>query len=101
MGKIIDHISVHDQFEANRDSITQAQLAHLVLMLGHGFSGSKKAPPRTQPREFLPYPDFKGKHQEGTGPDKATEFVLTEVGRQRRLPIYILVALMTSADSQR
>ena len=98
LGKIFDHIAAQEQHAANRDSTTQAQMAHLLLMLGHAYSGSKKAAPRTKPREFLPYPDFKGKDQEGKGPDKATTFVLSEVARQRRIPPYVLVALITSAE---
>ena len=98
IGRLVEHINTREQYEANRDSITQAQMAHLLMMLGHAYSGSKKSPPRVQPSSFLPYPEFRGAEQEDKGPDKATQFVLSEVGRQGRIPAYVLVALMTRAD---
>ena len=98
IGRLIDHIDTREQYEANRDSITQAQMAHLLMMLGHAYSGSKKSPPRVQPSTFLPYPDFRGKEPEDKGPDKVTRFVLSEVGRQGRIPPYVLVALLSRAE---
>ena len=98
IGKCIDAVDNLEQHQANRDSMTQAQTTHLLLMLGHAYSGSKKAPPKAKPVDFLPYPKFKGARDEHSGPDPTTQFVLTEVARQRRIPAYVLAALMTRAD---
>ena len=89
---------MHEQHSANRDSITQAQMATLLLNLGHAYSGSKKAPPKIKPKDFLPYPDYKGLDKETDGPDQSTRFVLSEVARKRMIPAYVLAALMMRAD---
>ena len=86
--------------EANRDSVTQSVMTDLMLKIAHGFSGSKKRPPKTRPMDFLPYPNYKPPGADSDEADEPTKFVLAELVKQRRLPIYVLKAMMGRAQDQ-
>ncbi len=94
LSRVLDWCALHEKHAANRDSITQAQMAHLLLNVAHGFSGSKKAAPKARIQDFLPYPQYKGPDKESDGPDEATRFVLSEIARKGQIPAYVLAALM-------
>lgn len=99
--KALDFVSDIEQREANRDSITQAQMTDLLLKIAHGFSGSKKAPPRTLPKDFLPFPKYRAPSQELDEADQPTKFVLSELVKRFQLPVYVFVALNGRAADSR
>ena len=95
---VLDHITMQEQHNANRDSISTAQLNVLLLNVAHGFSGSKRKPPDVKPKDFLPYPDYKGPNEMLDGPDQPTRFVLAELAKSNRIPAYVLVSLSKPAS---
>lgn len=90
----------HEQSQANLDALPTARLTQILLQIAHGFSGSKRAAPKTKVQEFLPYPDWRPSSADAEGPDQPTKFILTELGKQRRLPVHVLTGLLTSAERQ-
>lgn len=91
-------IDDREQAQANLDALPTARLTQLVIQIAHGFSGSKRAAPKTKVQEFLPFPDWRPATAEADGPDQPTRFILTELGKQRRLPIHVLTALLAPAE---
>lgn len=91
--KALDYVNDLDQQEANRAAITEAQVADLILKVAHGFSGSKKAPPKTKPRDFLPYPNYRPPAAETEEADQPTKFVLSELIKRFEIPVYVFTAL--------
>ena len=89
-----------EQSQANLEALPTARLTQILLQIAHGFSGSKRAAPKTKVQEFLPFPDWRPSTAEADGPDQPTRFILTELGKQRRLPIHVLTALLTPAERQ-
>jgi hypothetical protein len=90
----------HEQSRANLAALPTARLTQILLQIAHGFSGSKRAAPKTKVQEFLPFPDWRPSTTEAEGPDQPTRFILTELGKQRRLPVHVLTALLTPAERQ-
>jgi hypothetical protein len=95
---VLREIDDKEQAAANTQALPTARLTQLLLQIAHGFSGSRKPAPKTKVQEFLPYPEWKPRASEAEGPDQPTRFILTELGRQRRLPGHILTALLTPAE---
>lgn len=89
-----------EKAHANINSITAAQLTNLVLQVAHGFSGSKRAAPKTKPDSFLPFPGWRPAGTEAEGPDQPTRFVLTELLRARRIPMHVFAALTAPASER-
>lgn len=89
-----------EQSQANLEALPTARLTQILIQIAHGFSGSKRAAPQTKIQEFLPFPDWRPSSMEADGPDQPTRFILTELGKQRRLPIHVLTALLTSAEQR-
>lgn len=86
--------------QANIHSISTAQLANLLLRVAHGFSGSKRAAPKSKPDNFLPFPGWRPAGTEADGPDQPTKFILSELLRGRRIPIHVFAALTTPASQR-
>lgn len=86
------------KLQANVDSVAVARLTHVVLQIAHGFSGSKRAAPKTKPENFLPFPEWRPGSAQADGPDQPTKFVLSELLRGRRIPIHVFAALSTPVE---
>lgn len=85
---------------ANINALPVARLTQILIQIAHGFSGSKRAAPKFELKDFLPFPDFKPSSQQADGPTPGTKFVLTELGKQRRIPMHVLTALLTPVEQQ-
>jgi hypothetical protein len=97
---VLHELVQQEQAKANEDALVTARLTHLVLQVAHGFSGSNRPAPAVGVKDFLPYPDWRPSYASPVdqGPDQATKFILTELGRKHLIPIHVLAALMTSPD---
>lgn len=95
---VLTQIDNKEKAEANIYSVTTAQLTHLVLQVAHGFSGSKKPPPKSQPTNYLPFPNWKPAESKQVGVDDSTRFVLVELVKQKALPMHVFTALVTPPD---
>jgi hypothetical protein len=84
----------------NTESVTTAQLTTVLVKIAHGFSGSKSAAPKVQPRDFLPFPDWKPASDVADGPDAPTKFILSELVRTRCIPLHVYAALATGATGR-
>jgi hypothetical protein len=89
-----------DQALANLHATPVAQLTQILIQIAHGFSGSKRPAPKMELKDFLPFPNWHPAGHQADGPDSATKFVLSELGKQRRIPIHVLTALLTTAERQ-
>lgn len=98
--RILTYLDHQDQAQANLDSISTARLADLLLKVAHGFSGSKKAPPKTEPKDWLPFPKYRVESQKAEEADAPTKFILSELAHKFAIPIYVFVALNGRASDQ-
>ena len=98
--KALDYVTDLDQQSANRDSVTQAQVADLLVKIAHGYSGSKKPPPKCTPKDFLPYPNYRPPAAETDEADPPTKFVLTELVKRFMIPVYVFTALNGRKDDR-
>jgi hypothetical protein len=85
---------------ANTQSVTAARLTTVLIQIAHGYSGSKRPAPKVQPRDFLPFPDWKPTAAVSDGPDGPTKFILSELVRTQCLPLHVYAALATAATGQ-
>jgi hypothetical protein len=97
---LLRQLDDHEQSQANLQALPTARLTQIVLQVAHGLSGSQRASPKTKVQEFLPFPDWRPSSAEAEGPDQPTRFILTELGRQRRIPIHVLTALLTPVEQR-
>ena len=97
---VLRQLDDQEQSQANLAALPVARLTQIVLQVAHGFSGSKRAAPKTKVQEFLPFPDWRPSATEADGPDQPTKFILTELGRQRRIPVHVLTALLTPMEQR-
>lgn len=97
---VLREIDDREKGQTNLQALPVARLTQIVLQVAHGFSGSKRAAPKINTRDFLPYPDWRPSASQADGPEPGTKFVLTELGRQRRIPIHVLTALMTPVEQR-
>lgn len=81
-------------------ALATARLCQIVVQVAHGFSGSKRTAPKVSPKDFLPYPNWRPATEGADGPDQPTKFILSELGKQRLIPIHVMVSLMTPPDRQ-
>lgn len=95
---LLRQIDDHDCARANTHSVTTARLTGVLIQVAHGFSGSKRPAPKIQPREFLPFPDWKPEAATADGPDAPTKFILSELVRTRQVPLHVYAALAASAS---
>lgn len=93
-------IDDRDKALANLTALPVARLTQILIQIAHGFSGSKRPAPKLEIKDFLPYPDFRPASHTADGPDAGTKFILTELGKQRRIPIHVLTALLTPVEQQ-
>lgn len=99
--RVLRELDQREQAEANTNAVTTARLAQLVLQVAHGFSGSKRPAPKVSAKDFLPYPNWRPSTADASGPDQPTKFILSELGRNRQLPVHVVAALMTPAEQDR
>lgn len=99
--RVLRELDQREQAEANTNAVTTARLAQLVLQVAHGFSGSKRPAPKVAVKDFLPYPNWRPSTADAGGPDQPTKFILSELGRNRQLPVHVVAALMTPAEQDR
>jgi hypothetical protein len=59
-------------------------------------SGAKGKKPKIRVEDFLPFPDWSPNAKAKEGPDEATKKILSSLIRQRRIPMYIFVQLVTA-----
>lgn len=97
---LLRELDDQEKAQANIDAITAARLTNLVLQVAHGFSGSKRAAPKTKPEDFLPFPNWRPTNQEADGPDQPTKFILSELLRNRQIPMHVFVALITPSEGR-
>lgn len=50
--------------------------------------------------DFLPFPNWKPSNLEAEGPDQPTKFILSELLRNRQIPMHVFVALITPAENR-
>lgn len=96
---VMERLDNDEQRQANTASITEARVADLLLKVAHGFSGSRRSPPRTSPKDFLPYPGWQPPSTTSTGPDQPTKFVLGQLVQTSRIPLHVFLGLVTSPES--
>lgn len=97
---VLRQLDDREQAQANLEALPTARLTQILLQIAHGFSQSKRAAPKTKVQEFLPFPNWRPATAEADGPDQPTRFILTELGRQRRVPIHVLAALLTPSEQR-
>ena len=78
--------------------MSTAKLSALLIQVAHGFSGSKRPAPKSNPRDFLPFPDWKPTAAPSDGPDAPTKFILSELVRTQRMPLHVYAALAAGAS---
>lgn len=98
---LLRQLDDREKGQANLASVSTARLAHIVLQAAHGMSGSKSAAPKVQPKDFLPYPDWRPSTAEADGPDQPTKFILTELIKTRQIPMHVFASLITRAEEER
>lgn len=96
---LLRQIDDDERGRMNLGSLSTAKLTSILIQLAHGFSGSKRSAPKTAPRDFLPFPDWKPSAAIADGPTAPTKFILTELVRTRRLPLHVYAALAPGSDS--
>lgn len=91
------------QRQINSTSISGSYIAHYLIQIAHSYSGSKKSPPKTEPKDFLPFPEWESMwDQQGTHnrPSELTRAILKTLLIKRRLPIHVYIALDGKAESK-
>lgn len=65
-------------------------------------SGSKGAPPKTQAKDFLPFPDLDKQinTERIDGPSAETKKVLTELVKTFRIPVHVFTALNSQVEQR-
>jgi hypothetical protein len=77
-------------------SIASSYVSHYLIQIAHSYSGSKKAPPKTEPRNFLPFPEWEstwGTSEARNKPTEITRAILKGLLIKRRVPIHVYIAL--------
>lgn len=97
---MLSQLDDQEKSQANIRAITAARLTNLVLQVAHSYSGSKKAGPKSSPEDFLPFPHWKPANSQAEGPNQPTKFILSELLRNRQIPVHVFVSL-TTPPSQR
>ena len=95
---ILRELDDRDKGQANLEALPIARLTQIVLNVAHGFSGSKRPAPKSDAKDFLPWPDWKPASTQADGPTGPTKFVLADLARKQLLPIHVLTALMTPIE---
>lgn len=93
---LLSHIDNEDQRNSNVNSITTAKLCAQVIAIAHGMSGSKGKRPKISIEDYLPFPDWSPTAEVRKGPDDDTKKILSSLIRERKLPMYVFVQLITA-----
>lgn len=80
---------------ANLEALPVARLTTTLISIAHGFSGSKRAAPKLDVKDFLPYPDWKPEGASSTGPSDETAAQLKELLSKRQIPMHVFTSLIT------
>ena len=75
-------------------------MCNLMIQIAHGFSGSKKAPPKTTPKDYLPFPEWEslwGAHESINAPTEITKDILKNLLMARRIPMEVYITLSSGA----
>lgn len=90
---VLEQVDDREKAEANLRAVTTAQLTQIVLQVAHGFSGSKKAAPKTSLKEFLPFPDWKPQAESSHTASEPTKFILSQLVSKGEIPLEVYLAL--------
>ena len=96
---LLRQIEDDERGRMNMSSLSTAKMTAILIQIAHGFSGSKRSAPKTAPRDFLPFPDWKPSAAPADGPSAPTRFILTELVRTRRIPMHVYAVLAPGSDS--
>lgn len=96
--RLLTEAEDYRQAQANVASVSTASMAALLVRIAHGFSGAKTPPPRTSPKDFFPYPEWKPTEAPESGPDDATRLLLVELLRTARIPLHVYRALLSRPE---
>ena len=91
------------QRHTNHLSVSASYVTSYLLQIAHGFSGSKKAPPKTTAKDFLPFPEWEpleGTENRTDRPSELTRSILKTLLIKRKLPIHVYIALDGKAKEQ-
>jgi hypothetical protein len=62
-------------------------------------SGSRSRKPKTQLKDFLPFPDWAPQGAQKNGPEPDTRRILTDLLKARRIPMVVYAQLVTPPDA--
>lgn len=88
------------QRQINSTSISASYICNYIIQIAHSYSGSKKAPPKTNPQDFLPFPAWEPFDSGGAKSDRPSEItrsILKTLLIRRKLPIHVYIALDSKA----
>lgn len=81
--------------QANLQALPVARLTTTLIGIAHGFSGSKRAAPKVEVKDFLPFPDWKPEGAIAAGPSADTVKRLKELLSKRLIPMHVFTALIS------
>ena len=83
------------QRQINSTSISASYICNYILQIAHSYSGSKKAPPKTNPKtsSFPEWESIWGANESRNHPSEITRAILKSLLIKRRLPIHVYIAL--------
>jgi len=97
---VLRQLHEREQADANLQALPTARLTQTLIQIAHGFSGSKRPAPKLEIKDFLPYHNWKPSGAQPDGPSGPTQFVLTELVKQKALPLHVFAAMMKPASEQ-
>lgn len=99
---LLKQTRLHEANAANINSASAASLCNLVLHVAHGMSGAKGAAPKSNAKDFLPFPDLDKEFAQEfvDGPSPETKKILVALVKARQLPIHVFTALSTQVERQ-
>ncbi len=80
---------------ANLDALPVARLTTTLIGIAHGFSGSKRAAPKLDVKDFLPFPDWNPEGATRIGPSDETVAQLKKLLLKRQIPMHVFTSLIT------
>lgn len=91
------------QRQINSTSISASYICNYLIQIAHSYSGSKKSPPQTTPKDFLPFPEWEsmwGAQESRNHPSEITRTILKTLLVKRKLPIHVYIALDGRAEDK-
>lgn len=92
---VLQELDNQEYGQANLNALPVARLTATLIGIAHGFSGSKRAAPKVEVKDFLPFPDWNPEGAKAAGPSEETVVLLKELLRKRRIPMPVFTALIT------